>query len=157
PRARSGRPRAGTPRRFSRSREPFMSHVGPLMALHRRYIVEETASALRHDLRNKFASIANARFFLRRRFETGASAPWHEDARVAKFFDLIGREVLAAAAPLTPKLPAPLAEAAPETSCDAMAVCRRQLARSDCPSELQLTGSTSAEPVTVAVDALDLE
>jgi signal transduction histidine kinase len=128
-----------------------------LTELHRRYIVEETASALRHDLRNKFASISNARFYLKRRFETGATTLWQEDARVPKLFDLISSELVAAEATLTSKLPTLSTEMVVGATCDATAVIRRRIAATSCPDGIALTSRTFPEAMVVAVDGLELE
>ena len=62
-----------------------------ISTLERLAIGEELASSLRHDARNRLASVRNAAFYLRRRAEK--SDLWTSDARVPQFFDLIEREV----------------------------------------------------------------
>ena len=94
--------------------------------LHRRYIVEETASALRHDLRNKFASIANARFYLLRKLES-TTGDWKTDPRVPQFFDLIKSELASAELTLTTKLPASISELETGASCDAVKLIDRRM------------------------------
>jgi len=131
--------------------------VTPLTELHRRYIVEETASALRHDLRNKFTAIANARTYLKRRFETGAANLWQDDARVPKFFELIRTELVAAEATLTTKLPAPLADPVEGVSCDVMAIVLRRIAETAWPAGINVKPLTSGEALVVSGDALEVE
>ena len=49
---------------------------------------------LRHDMRNKFAAIVNATYYLRRRLRD--SDAWRADPRIAEFFTLIDNELAAA-------------------------------------------------------------
>ena len=65
----------------------------PLGAAEQIVMLEELASSVRHDLRNRLGNIRNAAFWLRRRFE---GVPQSEDPRVATFFSLIDEEVFAA-------------------------------------------------------------
>ncbi len=65
-----------------------------IVALERLAVAEELASVLRHDLRNKLASVRNASFFVRRRLQ--ASDAWNADPRVARFSELIDADVDAA-------------------------------------------------------------
>jgi len=65
----------------------------PLGAAEQIVLLEELASSVRHDLRNRLGNIRNAAFWLRRRFEGVREA---EDPRVATFFSLIDEEVFAA-------------------------------------------------------------
>ncbi|WP_394837831.1 hypothetical protein LVJ94_13045 [Pendulispora rubella] len=65
----------------------------PLGAAEQIVILEELASSVRHDLRNRLGNIRNAAFWLRRRFE---GVPQAEDPRVGTFFSLIDEEVFAA-------------------------------------------------------------
>jgi signal transduction histidine kinase len=59
----------------------------PLAALERAAFAEEYAAALRHDLRNRLASIRNAAFYLSRR--TQKTALWGEDPNVERLFKII--------------------------------------------------------------------
>lgn len=59
---------------------------------------------LRHDLRNKLASVRNASFYLRRRVEKDATN-LAEDPRVPTFFRLTGTELDAAEAILAERIP----------------------------------------------------
>ena len=52
---------------------------------------EEKAAELRHYLRNRFAAIRNAAFYLQKRVST--TSLWEEDERVSRFFDLIASEL----------------------------------------------------------------
>ena len=52
---------------------------------------EEKAAELRHYLRNRFAAIRNAAFYLQRR--VAKTSLWEEDERVRRFFDLIASEL----------------------------------------------------------------
>jgi hypothetical protein len=53
--------------------------------------VERRAAILRHDLRNRFAAIRNAAFYLRRK--VARTELWEEDPRMSRFFELIDGEL----------------------------------------------------------------
>jgi signal transduction histidine kinase len=74
-------------------------------ALHRRFVVHEATAVLRHDLRNRHAAVRNATFYVRKRVEKEAAALVEKDARVSKFFDLMGTELDAAEQLLAERLP----------------------------------------------------
>jgi signal transduction histidine kinase len=74
-------------------------------ALHRRFVVHEATAVLRHDLRNRHAAVRNATFYVRKRVEKEAAALVEKDARVSKFFDLMGTELDAAEQLLVERLP----------------------------------------------------
>jgi signal transduction histidine kinase len=73
--------------------------------VHRRFVVWEATSVIRHDLRGKLSSIRNAAFYLQRRILVEAAELVERDKRIAKFFDLIPQEVIAAEAILGNRLP----------------------------------------------------
>lgn len=54
-------------------------------------IAEEAKGALRHDMRNKFATIQNATFYLRKKMS--GSEVWQQDPRIEKFLDMINSEL----------------------------------------------------------------
>lgn len=81
-----------------------------LPTLHRMMIVWEATSVLRHDLRNKLASVRNAAFFLQRRVETEAPALVAADARIGTFFGMIRSEADAAVALIADRVPRPVPE-----------------------------------------------
>jgi signal transduction histidine kinase len=62
------------------------------MTVLRAAIAEEVAATVRHDLRNKLASIRNATFYLQRK--TSKTALWAEDRRFPDFFKLIDDEIV---------------------------------------------------------------
>ena len=65
-----------------------MDPLGPVQLV---AVVDETASLLRHELRNKFASVRNAEFYIRRRLrETEA---WRADPRVEEMSGIIRDEL----------------------------------------------------------------
>jgi signal transduction histidine kinase len=74
-------------------------------ALHRRFVVHEATAVLRHDLRNRHAAVRNATFYVRKRVEKEAATLVEKDARVSKFFDLMGTELDAAEQLLVERLP----------------------------------------------------
>ena len=73
--------------------------------LYRRFVVWEAAAVLRHDVRNKLASIRNASFYLRRRVESEATALVEKDKRVPVFFELIGKELDGADTLISERIP----------------------------------------------------
>jgi signal transduction histidine kinase len=73
--------------------------------LYRRFVVWEAAAVLRHDVRNKLASVRNATFYLRRRVESEAAALVEKDRRVPVFFELIGKELDAADTLISERIP----------------------------------------------------
>jgi signal transduction histidine kinase len=76
-----------------------------IFLVHRRFVVWEATSIIRHDLRGKLSSVRNAAFYLQRRVANGATELVERDPRIAKFFDLIPQEVMAAEALLAERLP----------------------------------------------------
>lgn len=68
-----------------------MSAHDPLAAAHAVAAAEETASVVRHDLRNRLAAIRGAAFFLQRR--VSETDLWRGDARVPELFSAITEEV----------------------------------------------------------------
>ena len=65
-----------------------MDPLGPVQLV---AVADETASLLRHELRNKFASVRNAEFYIRRRLrETEA---WRADPRVEEMSGIIRDEL----------------------------------------------------------------
>jgi signal transduction histidine kinase len=71
--------------------EPVRLPVDPLGPVELVAVVDEAASLLRHELRNKFASTRNAEFYIRRRLrETDA---WQADARVEEMSAIIRDEM----------------------------------------------------------------
>jgi signal transduction histidine kinase len=75
-------------------------------ALHRRFLVEEALSIVRHDARNKLGAIRNAAFYLKKKVSSQADALWTGDRRVPQFFAIIEDEVAAAEARLGGAYPA---------------------------------------------------
>jgi hypothetical protein len=65
---------------------------------------EKAASLLRHELRNKFSSILNAVTYIERSLEK-MQLPGR-DPRIARFFELIGKELEAADRLLDKRAPA---------------------------------------------------
>jgi signal transduction histidine kinase len=76
-----------------------------IRTLHRRFVVWEATAVLRHDLRNKLASVRNASFYLRRRVEQQAAELVARDPRVTTFFELSTSELDAAETILGERLP----------------------------------------------------
>jgi signal transduction histidine kinase len=76
-----------------------------IFLVHRRFLVWEATSIIRHDLRGKLSSVRNAAFYLQRRVTSGAAELVEGDGRIAKFFGLIPQEIMAAEALLAERLP----------------------------------------------------
>lgn len=91
-----------------------MSERGDLQARERAAVADVVASTLRHDLRNKLASIRNASFYLMRQMKK--TEVWTTDPRVETFFQLIEKELAAAEQVL--------AQRAPPEAGDKKARCR---------------------------------
>ncbi len=89
-------------------------------------LVEECFAAVRHDVRNRLASVRSAAFFLRRRADKAESMS--KDQKVQSFFDLIDSEVEAADGLLSD--PAVLRRNDPKTlaACSAKAAVARAVA-----------------------------
>src|SRR5687768_11017854 len=77
-----------------------------LQPLDRRFALEEGASTLRHDVRNRLSSVRNAAFYLERKVTKAAPALLEADPRVNEFFKLIESELLEAEKTLASRLPA---------------------------------------------------
>ncbi|WP_437964199.1 sensor histidine kinase [Sorangium sp. So ce260] len=70
----------------------------PLGAAEQAAVADEILSVLRHDLRNRFAIVRNASFYIRRK--VAGEAAYTADPRIAEFFGIIDEEVIAASARL---------------------------------------------------------
>lgn len=91
-----------------------IAHTDLDIPLHYRLLVVwEAAAVLRHDLRNKLASVRNASFYLQRKIGSHASSLMAEDARIATFFELIATEIAAAEAIIAGRVPTPGPEPQP--------------------------------------------
>jgi signal transduction histidine kinase len=62
--------------------------LGPVQLL---AVADETASLLRHELRNKFASVRNAEFYIRRRLREAEA--WRADPRLEEMSSIIRDEL----------------------------------------------------------------
>ncbi|MFP2911602.1 ATP-binding protein [Pyxidicoccus sp. 3LFB2] len=80
-----------------------MSGRGDLQARERSAVADVVASTLRHDLRNKLASIRNASFYLMRQMKK--TEVWTTDPRVETFFGLIEKELASAEELLSKRSP----------------------------------------------------
>ena len=112
-----------------------MSGRGDLQARERAAVADVVASTLRHDLRNKLASIRNASFYLMRQMKK--TEVWSTDPRVETFFQLIEKELASAEELLSMRSP-PTASG-PKPHCHAREAVERAL------SEAYLPGSVRVE------------
>ncbi|WP_437585824.1 sensor histidine kinase [Sorangium sp. So ce1000] len=75
-----------------------MINWDPLGAAEQAAIADEILSVLRHDLRNRFAIVRNASFYIKRK--VARDAAYSADPRIEEFFGIIDEEVIAASARL---------------------------------------------------------
>jgi len=95
-----------------------------LAELHQVILVAVATSGLRHNLRNKLGALRNAAFFLKRKLD--GQPVWRDDARVPRFFDIIGSELAEAEQIMVSGVSAVLEEPQPE-QVDLAAVVRAAL------------------------------
>lgn len=121
-------------------------------ARERAAVVETVTAVLRHDLRNKLASIRNASFYLSRRAQQ--ELPLKGDARVEQFFQLIDSELDTAEALLEgPGARAPAAR----TPARLRDVAEAALARLPVPESVRVERAwEDSALVTVDVEELTL-
>jgi signal transduction histidine kinase len=112
-----------------------MARRGELQARERAAVADVVASTLRHELRNKLASIRNASFYLMRRMQK--TDAWTSDPRVETFFQLIEKELAAAEQVLSQRAP-------PEAG-DKKARCRPRDAAQAALDETPLTEGVKVE------------
>lgn len=138
------------------SRVAEVGQVGfdPLNSVQLFAIADETASALRHDLRNKLASVRSAEFYVRRRLRS--TEAWQADPRLEELSGVIQDEMRSANELLDQRqrlrhlfTPAPARTDAGECVRRA-AACTRRAAQ--CRVEL----AVEAETGDVVVDASEL-
>lgn len=116
-----------------------------LQALRDRLLIDEALSPLRHDLRNKLASVRNAAFYLKRKHDVAPPPDWSADPRVAQMFDVIKGELVAAEALMARQAPPAVSEAA---SADVAVV-----AAALCEELGRVAGVTLVPPQTTALRA----
>ncbi|WP_437323168.1 sensor histidine kinase [Sorangium sp. So ce381] len=75
-----------------------MNSWDPLGAAEQAAVADEILSVLRHDLRNRFAIVRNASFYIKRK--VARDAAYSSDPRIEEFFGIIDEEVIAASARL---------------------------------------------------------
>lgn len=78
-----------------------------LFLLHQWFVIEESLSVIRHDLRNRLGSIRNANFYVRRRVDKLAPELGTADPRVPSFLALIASEIDATEPIIKSRLPEP--------------------------------------------------
>jgi len=122
-------------------------------------IAEEVASTLRHDLRNKFAAIRNAVFYIERSLKKGESID--HDPRIGRFLELICEQLDAADGLLDQRAAMSAHAAAPEHirlgACVDHALLRRNVpdgvqVRVELTDRTELTAP--ADELALAIDCL---
>ncbi|MFY1828798.1 ATP-binding protein [Myxococcus fulvus] len=121
-----------------------------LQARERAAVADVVASTLRHDLRNKLASVRNASFYLMRKMQK--TDAWGADARVEAFFQLIDRELAAAEEVLTRRAPVSSSD---RPLCHASEAAERGLAEARVPEHVRVVRELKARD-TVPLDVEDL-
>jgi signal transduction histidine kinase len=115
-------------------------------------VAEVVASVLRHDLRNRFASIRNASYYLMRQAQKAEL--WKMDPRVELFFELIDRELSSAEQLLAARNPtAPSEQQGPVRLYEA---AERALGRSRTPASIQVERTWEEQALVDADDAESL-
>ncbi len=110
-----------------------------LQARERAAVADVVASTLRHDLRNKLASIRNASFYLMRQVKK--TDLWSADPRVETFFQLIERELTSAEDVLSRRAPPSTGGARPR--CSAREGVEHALAQAQVPSTVTVVRELS--------------
>lgn len=114
--------------------------------------VREAQTAVRHELRNKLASVRNAAFFIRRKTEAGTDL-LQRDARVASFFQLIETELDTCSTLLGGSATGGGAQA--QTPLQLAEVLRRLQGSLALPEGISL--EVQVEPVSVVAEGSELE
>ena len=114
-------------------------------------VAEVVASTLRHDLRNKLASIRNASFYLMRQVKK--TDLWSADPRVETFFQLIDKELTSAEEVLSTRAPPPPGGARPR--CSARVGVEHALAEAQVPPSVEVVRDLT-EQGGVPLEAEDL-
>ncbi|KYF87017.1 histidine kinase, partial [Sorangium cellulosum] len=115
----------------------------PLGAAEQAAVADEILSVLRHDLRNRFAIVRNASFYIKRK--VAGDAAYSADPRIAEFFGIIDEEVIAASARL-------------DESVDAARVFTRRSARvsaADCVRRAAACARVGASGARIELSAED--
>lgn len=124
---------------------------GDLQARERAAVADVVASTLRHDLRNKLASIRNASFYLMRQMKK--TEAWTADPRVETFFQLIEKELASAEELLSKR--GPPAPGGPRPRCHPGDGVERALAQAELPEGVRVARELEAKGA-VALDVEDL-
>ena len=124
---------------------------GDLQARERAAVADVVSSTLRHDLRNKLASIRNASFYLMRQMKK--TDVWGADPRVETFFQLIERELASAEELLSKRAPPPAS--GPRPRCKPRAGVEQALSQAALPGDIQVVKELS-ETGVVELDVEDL-
>ncbi|WP_163997636.1 sensor histidine kinase [Pyxidicoccus caerfyrddinensis] len=128
-----------------------MSGRGDLQARERAAVADVVASTLRHDLRNKLASIRNASFYLMRQMKK--TEVWNTDPRVEIFFQLIEKELTSAEELLSKR--SPPAVGGPKPHCRPSEAVERALSQANVPGGVRVQRELT-EKAEVALDREDL-
>jgi signal transduction histidine kinase len=128
--------------------------LDPLGSVQLVAIVDETMSALRHDLRNKLASVRNAEFYIRRRLRS--SETWQADARLQEMSGIIQDEMRTANELLDQRARLQHLFASAPTRIDAAECVGRAVAWTRRPAECRVELTVEAEAGEVVADPSEL-
>jgi len=124
--------------------------------LHQGLLLLEATTGLRHDLRNRLASVRNATFYLRRKVESAAPALWSGDNRVPTFFELIDSELTSADDIITSTTPSVLAAEPQAAELDVAALARELIPELPAPGGVNIL-APEPTPGGVVADPLELQ
>lgn len=127
----------------------------PLAPIEQAAIAEEVLSAIRHDLRNKLATVRNATYYIRRRIS--GSEVFAQEPKLALFLDTMDNEVMAAHAAIAEGRAAEkLVAALPRAARASAAECVEQAAALSRIDGARVRIEASVEPCEIDMDPLEL-
>jgi signal transduction histidine kinase len=139
-------------RRFSV--EPSLRR-DPLAPIEQAAIAEELLSTIRHELRNKLATVRNATYYIRRRI--AGSQVFAEEPKLGLFLDTMDNDVVAAdAALIEGRAAEKLAPLMPKAARASAAECVEQAASLSRIEGARVRIEASVEPCEVDIDPLEL-
>lgn len=118
-------------------------------------LVMEATAGLRHDLRNRLASVRNASFYLKRKVESSATELWANDGRVPKFFEMIDGELTSAEEIIVSTTPQVLAGQPAVAEIDVAALASAVIGELDTPSAVTMVAPEPG-PVRALADPIEL-
>jgi len=124
----------------------------PLGLAERAAVAEELASVLRHDLRNKFAAVRNAGFYIRKRLEN--TDAWKADPRLEELSGIIQQEMAMANALLEQQFSVKHLFAPAPAEVDPRQCIQHAIAGARVPPAIRI--EVDAAPASVRADPTEL-